>query len=85
MAKEDEPKPKPPQQVDPRLAQVYRTIGQIISLSNAKESKGLMIDGDLEVVYSADLKGKIKDRIGQKLTVAAGLIQELQNDGETVE
>ena len=80
-----EPKPKSVLQVNPRVAQLYHLVGQIITLEKAGKSKGLMIDGDLEVVYSPELKGKIKTRIGEKLAVAAGLIQELQNDGETVD
>ena len=80
-----EPKPKPVPKVSPRLIQLHRLIGSIITLQKAGKSKGLLIDGDLEVVYSADLKTKIKERVSQNLTIAAGLIQELQNDGEPMD
>ncbi len=75
------PKPKPIERVSRQLLQLHRLIGEIITLEETHKVKGLLIDGDLEVVYSAELKGKIKDRVRQKLAVAAGLIQELQNDG----
>lgn len=74
-----DPKPGP----DPatgQLRRLYRTVGQLLALEAAGKSKGVTIDGDLEVAYPEAVKTKIKERIVQKLSVAADLIQNLQND-----
>jgi len=81
--------PKPTESKDPKkldrpdaeLIQVHRMIGQILMLQKVQYAPGLLIDGDLEVVYSADLKGKVKDRIKTKLALVAGLIEKLQDNG----
>lgn len=83
--KVDEPKPSAAGQRIGKLQRLYHTVGQMLALEAAGKSKGVMIDGDLEVVYTPELKTKIKDRLSEKLSAAAGLIQELQNDGETVD
>lgn len=78
----DEPKPK---KLSPRtelLRRLYHTIGEVIALDSAKMSKKLVILDDLEVIFPEDLKQRIAARIQTKLSTAAGLIEELQNDGE---
>lgn len=75
-----DPKPGP----DPatgQLRRLYRTIGQVLALEAADKSGGVMIDGDLEVPYPEAVKIIIRERIDQKLSAAADLIQDLQNDG----
>ncbi len=86
MADGDEPKPKeqePKEQGGPKpeLVRIYKALGQIINLEKVLKAKGLLIDGDLEVEYSADLKTKVRQRINDKLELIAMTIQELRNNG----
>jgi len=82
-------KPIPPETPGPqrdeklqRLQQLYRLIGRILGLHNAGTIGSIRVDEDLEVVFSEEIKTQIKQRISQRLTAAAALIEELQNDGE---
>lgn len=78
----EEPKPK---KLDPRtelLRRLYQTIGQVIQLDSAKASKKLVILDDLEIIFPDDLKERIAERVKTKLSKAASLIKEIQDDGE---
>ncbi len=78
----NEPEPKKLNKRTQLLRRLYHTIGQVIVLDSAGKSKKLVILDDLEVVFPDDLKARIVERAKTKLSTAAALIKELQDDGE---